>query len=109
LAHDSAERGKIPLEQIIAVARAHNLPVLIDAAFSVPPRDSLWKFTRDLGADAVFISGGKGLRGPQSTGLVLGKTWIIKGCAFHGIPNDRIGRGMKVGKEELAGIYAAVK
>lgn len=109
LVHDSAERGKIPLEQIIAVARTQHLPVLIDGGFSVPPRDNLWKFTRDLGADAVFISGGKGLRGPQSTGLVLGKTWIVNGCAFHGNPNHRIGRGMKVGKEELAGIYAAVK
>src|SRR5207249_3335590 len=63
----------------------------------------------DGGADAVIVSGGKGLRGPQSTGLVLGRQWIIDGCAHHGVPNCRLGRGMKVGKEELAGIYAAVK
>jgi uncharacterized pyridoxal phosphate-dependent enzyme len=107
--HDAPARGQLPLERVIAVARELHIPVLVDAAFSVPPKDAFWKFTRDLGADAVFISGGKGLRGPQSTGLVLGRSWIIQGCTFHGAPNDRIGRGMKVGKEELAGIYAAVK
>jgi L-seryl-tRNA(Ser) seleniumtransferase len=105
----SDEPGKMAVEQMISVARAHNVPVLVDAAFGVPPKKTFWRYTRDMGADAVFISGGKGLRGPQCTGLVLGKRWIVKACAFHGFPNDRIGRVMKVGKEELAGIYAAVK
>jgi uncharacterized pyridoxal phosphate-dependent enzyme len=108
-AHDSPQRGQVPLKDVIAIGRERKVPVLIDAAFSVPPADSLWKFTRNMGADAVFISGGKGLRGPQSTGLVLGRPWVVKACAFQGVPNDRLGRGMKVGKEELAGIYAAVK
>lgn len=109
LAHDTNHIGTIPLQEIVVIAKEHGLPVLVDAAFSVPPKDNLWRFTRDFGADAVFISGGKGLRGPQTTGLVLGKAWIVDACAFHGVPNNRIGRGMKVGKEELAGIYAAVK
>ncbi len=107
--HDSAPGRQIPLSRVLTVARACKLPVIVDAAFSVPPVKTLWRFTRDMGADAVVVSGGKGLRGPQSTGLVLGRRWIIEGCVFHGAPNDRIGRGMKVGKEELAGIYAAVK
>lgn len=107
--HDTSARGQLPLKRVIEVGRQRQVPVLVDAAFSVPPKDTLWRFTRDMGADAVFVSGGKGLRGPQSTGLVLGRMWIVNGCAFHGPPNDRIGRGMKVGKEELAGIYAAVK
>jgi uncharacterized pyridoxal phosphate-dependent enzyme len=107
--HDAAPRGQLPIEKVIAIARTKEIPVLVDAAFSVPPIETLWKFTRDMGADAVFVSGGKGLCGPQSTGLVLGKRQIVEGCAFHGSPNDRIGRGMKVGKEELAGIYVAVK
>jgi L-seryl-tRNA(Ser) seleniumtransferase len=107
--HDAPAKGQVPLGRVVAIAREARLPVLVDAAFSVPPKDSLWKFTRDLGADAVFISGGKGLRGPQSTGLVLGTQRIVQACAYHGAPNDRIGRGMKVGKEELAGVYAAVK
>jgi D-glucosaminate-6-phosphate ammonia-lyase len=101
--------GKIPLEQMILTGQEYSVPVLVDAAFLVPPKENLWKYTRDAGADAAIFSGGKGLRGPQSTGLVLGKAWIVEGCAFQGVPNDRIGRGMKVGKEELAGIYAAVK
>src|SRR5215831_7083560 len=103
------EPGIMSVEDMISVARAHNVPVLVDAAFGVPPRKTFWKYTRDMGADAVIISGGKGLRGPQCTGLVLGKPWIVKACAYHGFPNDRIGRVMKVGKEELAGIYAALK
>jgi D-glucosaminate-6-phosphate ammonia-lyase len=61
------------------------------------------------GVDAFVTSGGKAMRGPQSTGLVLGRKWIVDGCKFHGSPNLRIGRGMKVGKEEFAGIFAALK
>ena len=77
------------------------------AACSVPPRKNLWHYTRDLGADAFITSGGKAIHGPQSTGLVLGKSWMIEACKFHASPNLRIGRGMKVGKEEFAGIYTA--
>lgn len=109
LVQDGLHPGKLRLHQVVEIAREYRIPVLVDAAFSVPPRRTFWEFTRDGGADAVFISGGKGLRGPQSTGLILGRKWIVNACAFHGVPNDRIGRGMKVGKEELAGIYAAVK
>jgi seryl-tRNA(Sec) selenium transferase len=107
--HDAAPGAHLSFSRLNSVARAYKLSPIVDAAFSVPPVEKLWRFTRDLGADAVVVSGGKGLRGPQSTGLVLGRRWIIEGCVFHGAPNDRIGRGMKVGKEELAGIYAAVK
>jgi L-seryl-tRNA(Ser) seleniumtransferase len=108
-AHHYDHAGKLSLSALVDTAKNYRVPVLIDAAFSVPPRRTFWAFTRDGGADAVFISGGKGLRGPQCTGLVLGKRWIVDACTFQGPPNDRIGRGMKVGKEELAGIYAAVK
>ena len=55
--HDAPAKGQVPLGRVVAIAREARLPVLVDAAFSVPPKDSLWKFTRDLGADAVFISG----------------------------------------------------
>jgi uncharacterized pyridoxal phosphate-dependent enzyme len=101
--------GKVPLDRIVARARERGVPVILDGAAAVPPKENLWKFTRDGGVDAVIVSGGKGLRGPQTTGLVLGRQWIIDGCAYHGVPNIRIGRGMKVGKEEMAGIFAAVK
>ena len=85
------------------------MPVIVDAAAQIPPISNLWHFTRDLGADIAIFSGGKGLRGPQSSGLVLGKAAIIAGCRINGSPNHSIGRPMKVGKEELAGILAAVE
>jgi L-seryl-tRNA(Ser) seleniumtransferase len=94
---------------IVAGARERKIPVIIDGAYAIPPRKNLWHFTRDLGADAFITSGGKTLHGPQSTGLVLGKSWIVEACKFHASPNLRIGRGMKVGKEEFAGIYTAAK
>jgi uncharacterized pyridoxal phosphate-dependent enzyme len=109
LVHDSAPAGQLSIERVVEIGRHRRIPVIVDAAFSVPPIDTLWRFTRTMGADAVIVSGGKGLCGPQSTGLVLGTKSIVDGCVFHGSPNDRIGRGMKVGKEEMAGIYVAVK
>ena len=94
---------------IIAGARERGIPIIIDGACAVPPKETLWHYTRDLGADALVASGGKGIRGPQSTGLVLGRSWMVEACKFHASPNLRIGRGMKVGKEEFAGIYTALK
>jgi uncharacterized pyridoxal phosphate-dependent enzyme len=101
--------GALPIEEVIAIAKARGVPVIVDAAAQIPPVASLWHFTRDLGADAAIFSGGKGLRGPQSSGLVLGRQAIIDGCRANGAPNHSIGRPMKVGKEELAGILAAVE
>jgi uncharacterized pyridoxal phosphate-dependent enzyme len=101
--------GAPPIEEVVPVARAAGVPVLVDAAAQIPPISSLWHFTREVGADAAIFSGGKGLRGPQSSGLVLGRRAIVDGCRAHGSPNHAIGRGMKVGKEELAGLLAAVE
>lgn len=101
--------GALPVEEVIEIAHARGVPVIVDAAAQVPPISSLWHFTRDLGADAAIFSGGKGLRGPQSSGLVLGKRDIIEGCRANGAPNHSIGRPMKVGKEELVGLLAAVE
>ncbi|HYO29249.1 MAG TPA: aminotransferase class V-fold PLP-dependent enzyme, partial [Thermomicrobiales bacterium] len=101
--------GAAPIEDVVAVAHAAGVPVIVDAAAQIPPITNLWRFTRDVGADAAVFSGGKGLRGPQPTGLVLGRREIIEGCRWHGSPNYSIGRPMKVGKEELAGIVAAVE
>lgn len=101
--------GAPPIEEVVSVAREAGVPVLVDAAAQIPPIASLWHFTREMGADAAIFSGGKGLRGPQSSGLVLGRQEIIDGCRAHGSPHHAIGRGMKVGKEELAGLLAAVE
>ncbi len=102
------ERGELPLETAVEILRPRGIPVLVDAAAQLPLKSNLWTFTQ-RGADAIVFSGGKGLRGPQSTGLVLGRQDLIDGCAFHGPPNPFIGRGMKVGKEELCGCLAAVR
>ena len=101
--------GALPLADVVPVAREVGVPVIVDAAAQIPPIASLWRFTVELGADAVIFSGGKGLRGPQSSGLVLGSRRIIEGCRSHGSPHHEIGRGMKVGKEELLGLLAAVE
>jgi L-seryl-tRNA(Ser) seleniumtransferase len=101
--------GALPIEDIIRVAKAHSVPVIVDAADQVPPVANLWKFTRDMGADLAVFSGGKGLGGPQSSGLVLGRADLIQACRANGGPYQSIGRPAKVGKEELAGVLAAVE
>ena len=60
------------VERVVKIAHAHSVPVIVDAAAQIPPISSLWNYTRDAGADLVIVSGGKGLRGPQCSGLVLG-------------------------------------
>lgn len=102
-------QGVLELSQVIEIAHARDIPVLVDAAAQVPPIASLWRFTHGLGADAAIFSGGKGLRGPQSSGLVLGRREIIDACIPNGPPNHSLGRPMKVGKEEMLGILAAVE
>lgn len=102
------ERGELPLETAVEICHARGVPVIVDAAAQLPPKSNLWTFTQ-RGADAVIFSGGKGLRGPQPTGLILGKRELIEAVVHHGPPNPFIGRGMKVGKEELCGILAAVR
>ena len=103
------EKGALPLEQVVAIAHARDVPVLVDAAAQIPPIGNLWRFTRELGADIAIFSGGKGMRGPQSSGLVLGKQSIIEACRANGSPNHSLGRPMKVGKEEMLGLLAAVE
>lgn len=101
--------GSLPIDEVVPIARQYGIPLLVDAAAQIPPISSLWHFTTEMGADVAIFSGGKGLRGPQSTGLILGRRSIIEACRANGSPNHAIGRPMKVGKEELAGILAAVE
>jgi uncharacterized pyridoxal phosphate-dependent enzyme len=102
-------KDALPLEDVIAIAHAADVRVFVDAAAQIPPVANLWHFTRELGADAAIFSGGKALRGPQSSGLVLGKHGVIDACVPNGPPNHSVGRPMKVGKEEMLGILAAVE
>jgi uncharacterized pyridoxal phosphate-dependent enzyme len=100
--------GALPLETVVRLARAHAVPVIVDAAAQLPPVENLWAFTA-AGADIVLFSGGKALRGPASTGLVLGRARYVDRFATQAAPKQRIGRPMKVGKEDLVGILAAVE
>jgi uncharacterized pyridoxal phosphate-dependent enzyme len=97
------------VERVVKIAHVHSVPVIVDAAAQIPPISSLWNYTRDAGADLVIVSGGKGLRGPQCSGLVLGAKNLVESCRANGNPNMSIGRGMKVGKEEMIGLLAAVE
>jgi L-seryl-tRNA(Ser) seleniumtransferase len=99
----------VPIEKVVDVAHARGVPVVVDAAAQIPSVRNLWHFTTEVGADIAIFSGGKGLRGPQSSGLVLGKKAIIDNIYPNASPNSSIARPMKVGKEELVGILAAVE
>ena len=107
--NDAEPKGQIKSEQYVALAKKHNLPTLIDCAADVPPTENLWKHTK-LGFDLVAFSGGKGIRGPQSSGLLLGRKALIEAARMSAPPNgDTIGRGMKVNKEELLGMMIALE
>lgn len=99
----------LPIETVVELAHAQGIPVIVDAAAQIPAVSNLWHFTKEVGADIAIFSGGKGLCGPQSSGLVLGREDLIVGCVANGSPNTAIGRPLKVGKEELFGILAAVE
>jgi uncharacterized pyridoxal phosphate-dependent enzyme len=101
-------RGALSLAQTIEIAHRAGVPVLVDAAAQLPPPENLWRFTQ-AGADLVVFSGGKALRGPQSTGFIVGRQGLIRACARNDSPQPSIGRPMKVGKEEIAGLVAAVQ
>jgi len=119
------------LAEVVEVARQHRLSVLVDAAGEVPPRSNL-KAIAATGADLVTYSGGKAIRGPQSTGILCGKRELISSAAlqmldmddhgqlwqppsdlidtslFKGIPRHGIGRALKVSKEEIIAVLTAL-
>jgi L-seryl-tRNA(Ser) seleniumtransferase len=101
--------GQIKAEEFAQLGKKHNIPTFNDAAADVPPVENLSKYLK-MGFDLVTFSGGKGIRGPQSAGLLLGRKDLIHAARLNGPPNsDTIGRGMKVNKEELLGMMAAVE
>jgi L-seryl-tRNA(Ser) seleniumtransferase len=100
--------GQIRDEEFVQLGKKHGIPTFNDCAADVPPVENLWKYTK-MGFDLVTFSGGKGIRGPQSAGLLLGSKALIAAARLNGPPNsDSIGRGMKVNKEEMLGMLAAV-
>ncbi|HEY8398260.1 MAG TPA: aminotransferase class V-fold PLP-dependent enzyme [Flavihumibacter sp.] len=104
-----ANLGKISYEEWVAAGKRHGIPTMIDIAADVPPVENLWRFN-DMGFDLVCISGGKALRGPQSTGILMGRKDLIAAARLSAPPRGgTIGRGMKVNKEEIVGLLAAVE
>ena len=103
-----SERGSLPLETVIEISHRRGVPVIVDAAAELPPVHNLWRFV-ELGADLVVFSGGKDIRGPQSSGLLVGRKDLIAACIRHACPNHSIGRAMKVGKEEIIGLVVALE
>lgn len=100
--------GDLPLETVIRIADAQGVPVIVDAAAQLPPTENLWRFT-EMGAALAIFSGGKDLRGPQVSGLIVGRKDLIDAIRVNGSPNHSIGRPMKVGKEEMAGLLTSVQ
>lgn len=101
--------GQIHAEEFAALGKKHGIPTMNDCAADVPPAANLSKYTK-MGFDLVAFSGGKGLRGPQSAGLLLGRKDLIEAARLNASPYaDTIGRGMKVNKEELVAMLAAVE
>lgn len=101
--------GAVPLAETVEVAHAHGVPVVVDAAAQLPPTENLWRFTRELGADLAVFSGGKDFHGPQASGLLVGTEAMIAAVAVNGSPHQRLARPMKVGKEEMIGLLAAIE
>jgi L-seryl-tRNA(Ser) seleniumtransferase len=96
------------VEQAIAIAHRHGLPIIVDGASTLPPVSHLTRWT-SLGADLVIYSGGKGIRGPQGSGLLLGRKDLIRAAAANGAPNGAIGRPCKVSKEDIVGLVTALE
>lgn len=105
----NTDSGAIKHEEFVALGKKHGIPTFIDCAADVPPVENLFKFTK-MGFDLVCFSGGKGIRGPQSAGLLLGKRKYIEAARLHTPPRGTtIGRGMKVNKEEVLGMLVALE
>jgi L-seryl-tRNA(Ser) seleniumtransferase len=98
----------ISLEDLVGIGKNAGVPVLIDAAGQLPPASNLTRFT-GMGADLVCLSGGKALGGPSSTGILAGRRDLIEAAMLNGSPNQNVGRGMKVNREEIVGLVVALE
>ena len=103
---DAEERGQITTKEMAEIGHAHGVPTFVDAAAERPDAPN-WYL--EQGADAVAYSGGKCLRGPQASGLVLGRKDLLQAAFLNGAPHHALARPMKAGKEEIMGLLAAVE
>ena len=101
-------RGSIPFHEIAELCARRGIPIIVDAAAEIPPKENVRRYL-DMGARFVVFSGGKELRGPQASGLILGSKEDIAACDLNCCPNYGIGRAMKVDKENICGLVKAVE
>ena len=103
-------RRSLPLDEVCQIAHQHDVPVIVDGASMLPPRKNLRLYLQQ-GADMVIFSGGKGVRGPQGTGILCGRKDLIDAAAANANPNPNqfIARPMKVTKEEIVGLVTALE
>jgi uncharacterized pyridoxal phosphate-dependent enzyme len=104
----SNNEGNIKDKEFVALGKKHQIPTFNDCAADVPPVENLWKYT-EMGFDMVAFSGGKGIKGPQSAGLLLGRKDLIEAARLNMPPRANLGRGMKVNKEEVLGMMVALE
>jgi len=104
-----SDKGNVSGPETIEIAKAHNLYTFNDAAADVPPKERLWEYPAQ-GWDMVTFSGGKDIRGPQASGLLIGKEELIRYALLNMSPQeDRIGRCCKIGKETIFGFLKALE
>ena len=101
-------RGSVPLPGLVPVLKRHGIPIVVDAAAELPPVENINKYL-GMGADLVVFSGGKEIRGPQASGFIVGGKEWIDACHANCCPGYGIGRSMKISKETVAGLVAAVE
>src|SRR5579862_5699878 len=104
-----SDKGKVSGPETVAIAKAHGIYTFNDAAADVPPKERLWEYPA-MGFDMVTFSGGKDIRGPQASGVLIGKEELIRYALLNMSPQeDRIGRCCKVGKETIFGLLKALE
>jgi uncharacterized pyridoxal phosphate-dependent enzyme len=103
------DAGQIKVDEWVKLAKEYKLPCFNDAAADTPPISHLWDYT-NMGYDLVAFSGGKAIRGPQCAGLLIGRQDLIHYALLNNSPyEDTLGRGQKVGKEEIIGMIKALE
>lgn len=103
------EGKQLPLSAVSEVCHKQGIPVIVDAAAQIPPFENTWKYTREMGADVALFSGGKGFRGPQSSGLAVGTQEMIEKMMFFCPPQHSVARASKASRELIVGLMVAVE
>jgi L-seryl-tRNA(Ser) seleniumtransferase len=101
-------RGSLKIQELVPLLKRHDIPLVVDAAAELPPKSNITKYL-DEGADLVIFSGGKEIRGPQSSGIIAGRKDLIQACDLNCCPNHSVGRSMKIDKETIIGCVKAIE